>query len=373
MHEESLMGELQMQRLNVTNCESTNTWFSTVLSSLLLLVVLIMTTSCSELNSTDPDEMDEVQWADESSSSAEISSSGIMISSSLETSLSSSGDQSSSSLETSLSSYGDQSSSSLETSLSSSEDQSSSSLLISSSSISSSSEQGVSSMLSSSSSEQGWCDISGNCGTVTDSRDGQVYNWTRIGLQVWMAENLNYDSGDSSMCYDDNPDKCEQYGRLYLWGNVMAGEDTTSNNPSGVQGICPDGWHLPSKSEWVELFNFITNDQGLAQQPSGDEEWIDVGMFLKSDTLWTINPGSDSYAYSALPSGWYQGTEGSQYRHEYENTGYYTSTQPPGSMPQKVIFPANAPYVDSESPEGVVYITTIAEFADGHYVRCVKN
>jgi len=78
-------------------------------------------------------------------------------------------------------------------------------------------------------------------GTFTDSRDRQTYKWVRIGNQVWMAENLNYDAGSGCWCYDDNSSNCNQYGRLYNWETAKR--------------VCPDGWHLPSKSEFETLLN----------------------------------------------------------------------------------------------------------------------
>lgn len=310
-------------------------------NGLLFLILLSMVVSCSEMNSTDPDELDDVQWSGESSSSLVFSSSVDDLISSSEEFISSSAGTSSS------------------TPTSSADDLSSS-------------EQGVSSAVSSSFTDPDRCATSGNCGTFTDSRDAQVYNWTRIGLQVWMAENLNYETSDSSMCYGEEPTNCELYGRLYLWGKAMAGHDTSSSNPSNVQGICPNGWHLPSLPEWVELFNFVSNDQGAGENINGSD-WIEVGRFLKADTLWSTNPGSDDYSFSVLPSGWYQGTEGPEYKNEYINTAFFTSSQEAGRAPAKVTFRDVASYISSTYPEGVVSFGSLAEYEDAFSVRCLKD
>ncbi len=108
--------------------------------------------------------------------------------------------------------------------------------------------------------------------TFVDSRDGNVYRFVTLGNQVWMAENLRYlpyvtdakEVLDSPAFYvqeyygtDVDEAKAhpnyEKYGVLYNWHAVMNGEAHTDQNPSGVQGICPDGWHVPSDSEFVEL------------------------------------------------------------------------------------------------------------------------
>jgi uncharacterized protein (TIGR02145 family) len=99
-------------------------------------------------------------------------------------------------------------------------------------------------------------------GTVTDY-DGNVYNTVTIGEQTWLKENLrslHYADGtviDSVWVYDNNESNAAVWGRLYNWEAVMNGAAPSDGNPSGVQGICPDGWHLPSKAEFQQLISFV--------------------------------------------------------------------------------------------------------------------
>ena len=112
----------------------------------------------------------------------------------------------------------------------------------------------------------------GIIGTMTDERDGHTYKTVKIGEQVWMAENLNYDYHTEitqSMCYKDKQENCDAYGRLYtfaaavdsagLFGDGGLGCTSFTQNGAGnlkesSRGVCPEGWHLPSKGEWEQLF-----------------------------------------------------------------------------------------------------------------------
>lgn len=83
-----------------------------------------------------------------------------------------------------------------------------------------------------------------NSGVITDSRDGQTYDWIRIGNQAWMAENLNYYTSTGSWYYDhDSALNANTYGRLYIY--------------EVLDDICPVGWHIPSDEEWFILENYL--------------------------------------------------------------------------------------------------------------------
>jgi uncharacterized protein (TIGR02145 family) len=155
--------------------------------------------------------------------------------------------------------------------------------------------------------------------SVTDSRDEKTYPTVMIGGKRWMAQNLNYTPPvGNSWCYDDNNANCNTYGRLYDWNTAMAGAVSSSANPSGVQGVCPAGWHLPSLAEWDELVTATGGNLG-------------AGMKLKSTSGWNnkndgaSGNGTNDYGFSALPGG-YRSSSGSFVHAGYEGD-WWTATE----------------------------------------------
>jgi uncharacterized protein (TIGR02145 family) len=140
-------------------------------------------------------------------------------------------------------------------------------------------------------------------GKLTDARDGQVYKTVKISTQTWFAQNLNFRKKTSStdtvgVCYNSSADSCTKYGRLYTWSEVMAGSTSSSTSPSGVQGVCPTGWHVPSDAEWSTLTTYIGGEST-------------AGTKLKSTSGWNSS-GTDIYGFRALPGGGISGYVGSR-------------------------------------------------------------
>ena len=132
--------------------------------------------------------------------------------------------------------------------------------------------------------------------TFEDKRDGKIYKKVRIGDQIWMAENLRYEA-DGSVCNDvgwwNPPSACEYYGRLYDWNTAMNGEHSSNSVPSGVEGVCPVGWHIPSDAEWTELIDYVGVNAGTKLKA---REFHDNTTIKAPD-------GTDKYRFSALPGG----------------------------------------------------------------------
>jgi uncharacterized protein (TIGR02145 family) len=166
-------------------------------------------------------------------------------------------------------------------------------------------------------------------GTFTDPRDGQTYKWVRIGDQVWMAENLNYDQSThgNDWCYNQKSSNCDTYGRLYDWDALLQRDSTSNNNPSGVQGVCPDGWHVPSDAEWKELEEELGMSQSEADKTGyrGTNEGSQLAGNAspwKNDKL-INNSEFGSTGFAALPDG-YRGSDGNFYG--IGNYGYWWSS-----------------------------------------------
>ena len=153
-----------------------------------------------------------------------------------------------------------------------------------------------------------------NCGEAfyRDVRDNQTYCTIKIGNQCWVGRNLNVgemvllsDNATASrseiqkQCKDNLSSYCDSYGGLYGWNEAVNGELTTKKYVAGttmIQGICPEGWHLPNNEEWEMLLNFLGSDAGIK---------------MKNAWGWDSGcNGTNQSSFSALQEGanWWQST-----------------------------------------------------------------
>ncbi|MBP5649988.1 MAG: fibrobacter succinogenes major paralogous domain-containing protein [Bacteroidales bacterium] len=162
--------------------------------------------------------------------------------------------------------------------------------------------------------------------------DGNHYDAVQIGDQIWMAENLRttkyadgtkipmgstshtepyrYAPGDG-YSNEENMGYVARYGYLYNWPAVMHGASSSGANPSGVQGICPNGWHVPSDAEWTQLTDYMKTQTIYMASSNADHlakalaaTW---GWYSSSETDAPGNNPSTNNAsgFSALPAGLY--------------------------------------------------------------------
>lgn len=165
-------------------------------------------------------------------------------------------------------------------------------------------------------------------GSFIDSRDSREYHWVYIGSQKWMSENLAWLPSVSPAVTGSKTEKIyyvygydgtntaeaiqtenyTKYGALYNWPAAMNGAATSNAIPSGVKGACPDGWHLPSRMEWMMLRQYLS-DFGYAYGGTG----FDIGKSLASTSGWDPSsvPGqvgndqatNNSSGFNGLPGG----------------------------------------------------------------------
>jgi uncharacterized protein (TIGR02145 family) len=205
----------------------------------------------------------------------------------------------------------------------------------------------------------------GTFGTLTDERDGHTYKTVEIGEQVWMAENLNYNYHTEitqSLCYENKEENCTKYGSLYTLagavdsaglfgdGGLGCGYITIScdveadhsndkyfscgyttiicNVKESSRGVCPEGWHIPSRSEWEQLFSAVGGEHKAKK------------VLRTADYV-----GTDDYGFNIIKEGG-----------DYSSTTFWTSTSYEGT-PAYLYFDMddnennlNGPWFDTSGP-----------------------
>ncbi len=224
-----------------------------------------------------------------------------------------------------------------------------------------------------------------DCGVVADY-DGNLYKTVVIGDQCWMRENLrttHYSDGTAIVegtttsttvpyryrgyvtetQHVQDPNILVRCGYLYNWTAVMHGAPSSNANPSGVQGICPDGWHVPSMAEWQQMLMFVqscsrfwcnNNSNNIVKALSSKDGWN-----VTTSTCYSGNtPSSNNVTrFSGYPVGYYDG-----YYREYKNySEMWTSTQSGSNAYRQTIRYA--------SDTGLGAYST----ANAYSVRCVKD
>jgi len=203
--------------------------------------------------------------------------------------------------------------------------------------------------------------------------EGQDYTTVYIGTQCWFAEHLNVgtkilgsqDQGTScssieKYCYNDDETYCTSDGALYQWAQAMCGSTT-----EGAQGICPDGWHIPTDNEWMTLEEYLGMCSGTDAGCSGATNWrgTDQGNQLKIASDCYTGGGEANCGTSGFESllAGYRLTNGLFY---YRGTiaSIWSSLQSDGGAWRRNLYSGHA---------------TVHRYADGKLggfsVRCLKD
>jgi uncharacterized protein (TIGR02145 family) len=226
--------------------------------------------------------------------------------------------------------------------------------------------------------------------------DGNSYEGVQIGFQGWMAENLkttHYSDGtpvlvkpyipnryywygeghsimpnsEADMDGDNDIDSndsllyVERYGLLYTWYSANNLYYPGYNGWGGMKvaedacDVCPEGWHVPSKDEWMELNNYIKSTYS----------YDSVAIVLKSDEYWLqhIN-GIDVYGFRLIPGGSWHDPEETHWITMGNDAFFWTSTE--GNSANGISIRVHHTFND-------IHDGFVGKSKYGYSIRCIKN
>jgi uncharacterized protein (TIGR02145 family) len=195
--------------------------------------------------------------------------------------------------------------------------------------------------------------------TLLDTRNGRKYRTVMVGQSRWMAENLNF-RRDSSFCPGVS-DTCSKYGRWYRW--AAAADTTPAFDSTGLatttplKGICPSGWHLPSETEWRNLFDLLGTSKSAKLLHSVGSSWYQGG-------------GEDSVGFRALPGGYRYLDRGYP---SFFNTRDQTSDAYFWTATQNSLDATRAVSIHISGSAPAVDIMTTSPKSNAYNVRCVED
>ena len=205
----------------------------------------------------------------------------------------------------------------------------------------------------------------GSTGNNVVDYDGNTYGTIVIGTQTWLSENLkstNYSDGtviDGCYDYNNNSSYGEDYGKLYTWDAAMRNASPSTSTPSGVQGACPSGYHLPSINEFQTLKDYVSSVYGGGSI---------IGKALKEPgtNYWETGNGTNETNFGARGAGqMYIQSNAPQYQYIKENAYFWSTTQLSTNANQAMWFK----FYDS----GTVTTNAGTNKTNGISVRCIKD
>lgn len=228
------------------------------------------------------------------------------------------------------------------------------------------------------------------CGvsSVTDI-DGNIYNTVLLDRQCWMKENmrvsrfpsgqiiaLSNEQSEITPCRflaGDDEEKVEELGYLYNWFAVMNQRKASDLVPSGVQGLCPAGWHVPSAQEYLDLYDYVASVADYVCDES-DTAHATISKALCSKEGWrqgSFSPCSagknsennNATGFSIVPAGYF-GAEGAK------NVGISSYLWTTSENPDTWQDDAHNQYIDF----GLTFMqNTSAWKKAGYSVRCLRD
>ena len=214
--------------------------------------------------------------------------------------------------------------------------------------------------------------------SITDDRDGKVYKTVKIGNQVWMAENLNYSDSvktpsllERNWCFGNDEKKCDVVGRYYAWASAVdsvalatdpkkpqdCGNGKSCTFLDKIQGICPNGWHLPDTTEWRTLFAATGDSSSACKILKAHIGWNNYGIIADD-----IGNGTNEVGFSTIPAAYWSASENFEDAVGY-NAFFWSATEYNMISNYKVVLSSSVKYAFFNQ----------GNRSQGFSIRCVKD
>lgn len=153
--------------------------------------------------------------------------------------------------------------------------------------------------------------ISRGEGRLVDLRDNQEYTYITVGNLQWMTKDMNWK--ERGVPAQESEVLALLYGRHYSWSEATGGE-SGSGLAGGPQGVCPEGWSIPTNEDWENLAQTLNGGEGISfiDKWSGLGEKITTEATFNGDRLWTYSPNNshrDQIGWNSYPTGAYLDSE----------------------------------------------------------------
>ena len=176
---------------------------------------------------------------------------------------------------------------------------------------------------------------------------GNTYDVVRLIHNCWLKQNLRtelYADGEPVPHVYHYPGADPViYGYLYTYDDATGHYPPATRSSTILQGVCPNGWHIPTYDDVTELMAYYDTED------------------LMSQTNW-VNPGNNSSEFTMQPAGYYNPVSYAPYQMLHVLAYFWTYT-PGSSVYHACEFGSMCGTIELLPSSGEM----------GYSVRCVKN
>lgn len=201
--------------------------------------------------------------------------------------------------------------------------------------------------------------------SVLDARENKWYHVKSIGNLKWFTENLNYEG--AGVAYGNAPAAGTVFGRLYTWKEATGGESRNGLG-NGPQGVCPDGWSVPTNEDWTDLAKAALgrDDVDFLDDWKGVGDALAVSATFNGSDIWPFSgvaTPNNKLGWNALATG-YVTNNGNNFSMLFKYGFWWSSSErDPNNAYYRYIF-----YNQTGCP-----VNYVAKDSFGISVRCVKK